>query len=165
MITVLPTSAPLRRVSSSGKQFEEHGMPMRRPEYGRDFARRRMSKSYARNAWKQIVDNSNDLTDLQLLDEQDALIVEGEEVVVLEPVVAAVPPVNIVALLDVDENDDGKLKDTIGIDKIERVRVKCKLLELQKQCRDERQTYQRLSARRLRWLTCYLAASVHKCLW
>lgn len=51
VIFVLPTTAPLRRVSASGEHIDECGMPLRKPEYRKGLARRGISKVYAREEW------------------------------------------------------------------------------------------------------------------
>lgn len=47
-VSVLPASAPLRQVSTSGEQVEESGMAMKRPVYHGNFTSRGMSKAYTR---------------------------------------------------------------------------------------------------------------------
>lgn len=74
MISVLLSLVQLRQVSASGEQIEKAGIITRKPEYLGDFACRRMLETYARKAWKRFADIGNDLTDPQILPEQEALI-------------------------------------------------------------------------------------------
>lgn len=138
MIPALPASAPLKRVSTSGKRAENGGMPMRSPEYLWGFASRGMSKAYVRKAWKCFNSSVEKLANLPVLDEQDALMAEVEEIVVVEPSVAEVPAIDVDALLAVDEEVKRELKVAVDLFKLERVDVKRKLLELQKKLRSKR---------------------------
>lgn len=50
MISVLPASATLKRVSASGEQIKERSMPMKRSDYHGGFAGRGMLEAYPRKA-------------------------------------------------------------------------------------------------------------------
>lgn len=110
MISVLLATAPLMRGWRPGVRIEEGGMSMWKPEYYGDFASRVMRKEYARKAWKRLTDTGRDLTDLSMLDEQDALMAKVEEVVAAERAVAAVPAVDNDSLLDVKKMTIGNLR-------------------------------------------------------
>lgn len=84
MISVPPALALLRQVSASNELIEEGGMPLRRPEYHGNFAGRVMLKAYVRKRWKRFTDTGKGMTDLPMLDEQDALMAEEEAVVAAE---------------------------------------------------------------------------------
>lgn len=90
-----------------------------------------MSGAYASEVWKRFIENGKDLTDLPILDGQDALMAEEEEVVVVDPVVAAVPAVYNDAFLDVNEDEDWELEGAVGLEDVERPGLKRKLRELQ----------------------------------
>lgn len=65
-----------------------------------------------------------------MLDKQDALMTKEEEVVVVEPLLAAVLVVYNVALLDVHKNDKRELEGAVCLEKVERVGAKCIFGEL-----------------------------------
>lgn len=92
-------------------------------------------KAYACKAWKQLTDTGNELTDLPTLNKQDALTVEEDELVAVEPVVAVVAIVNIDVLLDVNENEDCGRKGAVGLDELEPARLKHKLRKMLDECR------------------------------
>lgn len=79
MICALSASAPLRRVSAFRGWTEEDGIPVSRPEYHKDFAGEGMLKSSLRKPWKRFTDSGKDLSELPMLDEQEALIVKKKE--------------------------------------------------------------------------------------
>lgn len=138
VVPFLPATASLRRVSASGERIEEGGMPIRRPEYHEDFAGRGMSKACACNAWKLFPNIGKNLKDLPMLGKRDAFIVEEGKVIAAKMEVAAVPIVDFDTLLDVKENGNEKLEIAVGLDTVERVKVKRKLCELQEKFRAER---------------------------
>lgn len=105
-ISVLLALALLRRVYASVEQTKEGGTLMGWPEFHGDFASRGLSKAYTRKAWKQFMDADKDLTELPVMEEQDALRAEYEKVVAAKPVGAAVPAVDNDKLLDVNEGDN-----------------------------------------------------------
>lgn len=121
MISVLPALAPFRRVSASDERIEDGGTPMRIPVNHPGFANRGMSKAYARKAWKCFTDTCEYLTVLPMLADQDALMAEEEEVAAVMPAVAAVPTVDVDALLLEKEDDDWELQEAVGLDEVERV--------------------------------------------
>lgn len=67
-------------------------------------------------------------------------MVEGEEVVAAEQVVAAVPAVDSSEFFDVNEDGDWELEGAVGLDEVEHVWVKSKLYELQEKCRAKKRT-------------------------
>lgn len=83
-----------------------------------------MSKAYARRAWKSFGGIGEDVPYLPTLDEQDAPAAEVENVFAARPAAAAVPAVDVNALVAVDEDDDWKLGVFVGLDEAERVGVK-----------------------------------------
>lgn len=76
MIHSLPASAPLGRISAFGKKGKDGGMPTSSPERHGCFACCRMSKAYARKAWRRFNDTGSDLTNLLTLGKKDALMKE-----------------------------------------------------------------------------------------
>lgn len=138
MISVFSASPPLKRVSTSGEQIEERGMPTRRPEYHGNIAICKILKAYARKVCNWLTYNGRDSTVLPMLDKQDAPIAEEKEAVASELVVAAVYTVDSDASLDVNEDGDWEPEGSIRLDKVECVEVKRKLRGLQKMCRIKR---------------------------
>lgn len=104
MFSVIFASAPLSRVSASGDQIVGGSVLMSRHEYHGNFANRGTPKAYRRKAWKRFTDTGTGLTDLPMLEEQDALMAEEGKVVVVELAVAAVAAADNDASLDVSED-------------------------------------------------------------
>lgn len=133
IISVLPVSAPLRQASVSGERVKEGGTHLKDSECYGGFASRGLSKAYAHKAWGRFNNAGKDLRDLSTLDVQDALTAGKVEVVAARPEVAATPVVGVDATLAVTEDENWKLKISVGLDEVERIGVRHKLRELQKE--------------------------------
>lgn len=137
MISVLPASARLGRISVSGEGLVDSGMRMRVSQTRGCSVSRGMLKVYKGNAWKRFSDTGEDLAGLLTLDEQDAFMAEEKENVAAELAVAAVPAVDVDVLLAVNKDDEWELESAVHLDELERVGIKRKLRELQEKSRQE----------------------------
>lgn len=138
IISIISASALLRQVSAAGKRIKRGGIPTKRPEYHVDFASREIWKGYARKAWKRVMDTGKDLTNLPMLDEQDALIAEEENAVATEPAAPTVCFVLNHSCLDSNADGNCELEGAGGLDTVHCVEGKRKLRERQEKCRAKR---------------------------
>lgn len=75
---------------------------------------------------------------MPILDEQDARIVEEEKVIAVVPAVAALPTVDVDALLALKNGEDWEVEGAAGLEEVARAGVICILRKLQANCRAKR---------------------------